>query len=293
MTVKPEISAIIIVYNGMKFLPDCLNTLIADIGTISHEIIAVDNGSSDGSAELIATNYPDVLLIRNGTNVGFARAVNIGLQTASSQHLYVLNQDLRFKPGATPTLLAKMKGDVSLGMIGPKYVGFDGQLQHSARAFPTCKHVWYDALLLSRLFPSSREFGSWRMTWFDHESELEVDQPMGSVMLIPRGVIEKVGLLDDSFPIFFNDVDYCRRIRAAGYRLLYYPSAVVEHFVGGSTRTRPMRMKIESHRSMYRYLKKYARWYQYPTLWFTGLLLLIGLIPVLFRTGLVLFRRAT
>jgi GT2 family glycosyltransferase len=293
MTAKPEISAIIIVYNGMKFLPDCLSTLVDDLSGNSYEIIAVDNGSSDGSAEYIATVFPAIKIIRNGANFGFARAVNVGLQAAIGQYLYLLNQDLRFRPGATSTLLSRMKRDDSLGMIGPKYVGFDGHLQPSARAFPTCKHVWYDALLLSHMFPSSREFGSWRMTWSDHESEMEVDQPMGSVMLIPRGVIERVGLLDESFPIFFNDVDYCRRIKAAGYRLLYCPTAVVEHFVGGSTRKRPIRMKIESHRSMYRYLKKYARWYQYPALWLTGLLLLFGLIPVLFRTGLVLFRRAT
>jgi GT2 family glycosyltransferase len=293
MTVKSEISAIIIVYNGMKFLPDCLTTLVTDLAGISNEIIAVDNGSADGSADYITKEFPSVKVIRNGANLGFARAVNIGLQAANGQYLYVLNQDLRFRQGTTPTLLAKVKGDNSIGMIGPKYVGFDGHLQYSARSFPSCKHVWYDALLLSRMFPSSKEFGSWRMTWFDHESEMEVDQPMGSVMLIPRSVVDKVGLLDESFPIFFNDVDYCRRIKAAGYRLLYYPSVVVEHFVGGSTRTRPMRMKIESHRSMYRYLKKYARWYQYPVLWLTGLLLLLGLLPVLLRAALIGFRRAT
>ena len=293
MTDRPEVSAIIIVYNGMKFLPDCLTTLVADTISISHEIIAVDNGSSDGSADYIANAFPAVKIIRNGANLGFARAVNIGLQAASGRYLYVLNQDLRFRPGATSTLLAKLKGDDSLGMIGPKYVGFDGHLQHSARAFPTCKHVWYDALFLSHWLPSSREFGSWRMTWFDHESEMFVDQPMGSVMLMPRGVIARVGLLDESFPIFFNDVDYCKRIRAAGYRLMYFPTAVVEHYVGGSTRKRPVRMKIESHRSMYRYLKKNARWYQYPALWLTGVVLLVGLLPVLFRAGLISFRRAT
>jgi GT2 family glycosyltransferase len=281
MTEPVEISAVIIVYNGVKFLRECLTTLIADLATIPHEIIAVDNGSADGSADLIAQEFPSVRIVRNGANLGFAKAVNIGTREATGKNLYILNQDLRFRPGATLALLNRINADPSIGMIGPKYVGFDGRLQLSCRAFPTYKHVIYDALLLSRLFPDSREFGSWRMSWFDHETEMFVDQPMGSVMLIPKGVIEKVGGLDESFPIFFNDVDFCRRIAFAGYKQLYFPEAVVEHFVGGSTRNRPVAMKLESHRSMYRYLRKYARWYEFPLLWLCGLLLLLGLVPVL------------
>jgi GT2 family glycosyltransferase len=274
-----EISAVIISFNGVKFLPDCLRTLVEDLSGLSHEIIVVDNGSIDGSVEFIRKAFKTVRIIENGSNLGFARAVNIGLRAAQGEHVYLLNQDLRFRKGAAASLLARLKRDGAIGMIGPKYVGFNGQRQLSARAFPSYKHVLYDALLLSRLFPRSKEFGSWRMGWFDHETELFVDQPMGSVMLLPRTVVEKVGDLDESFPIFFNDVDYCRRIKAAGYRLLYFPEAVVEHFVGGSTRTMPVKMKLASHRSMYRYLREYARWYDFPVLWLCGLLLLIGAIP--------------
>lgn len=279
MSRSPEISAVIISFNGMKFLPDCLRTLVEDLSDLSHEIIVVDNGSVDGSVEFISKNFAAVQIIENGSNLGFAMAVNFGLKAARGKFVYLLNQDLRFRKGATASLLARLKEDSAIGMIGPKYVGFDGELQFSARAFPGYRHVFYDALLLSRIFPRSREFGSWRMGWFDHETELSVDQPMGSVMLIPRLVIEKIGDLDESFPIFFNDVDYCRRMKQAGYRLLYYPEAVVEHFVGGSTRTMPVKMKLESHRSMYRYLRKYARWYEFPLLWLCGLILWIGVIP--------------
>jgi hypothetical protein len=158
-------------------------------------------------------------------------------------------------------------------------VGFDGVLQYSARAFPRYRFVIYKALLLERLFPKSQEFGGWKMTWFDHESEMAVEQPMGSAMLVPRWVIEEIGMLDESFPIFFNDVDLCRRMHDAGFVLLYYPKAVIEHFVGGSTRRRPTRMVIESHRSLYRYLRKYARPHEYPLLWFCGILLAIGILP--------------
>lgn len=286
-----EISAIIISFNGMQFLPDCLRTLTDDLASLDHEIIVVDNGSNDGSVEFTKSTYPAVRVIENGKNLGFARAVNIGLKEARGQYFYVLNQDLRFPKGTASRLLTRLKADEQIGLIGPKYVGFDGKLQWSARAFPSYRHVFYRALFLDRLFPRHREFAGWRMGWFDHESEMSVDQPMGAVMLIPREVVEKVGYLDESFPILFNDVDYCRRIKQAGYRLLYYPEAVVEHFVGGSTRKRPVKLRITSHVALYRYLKKYARPVEYPLLWLSGLALWIGLVPLLLSAAIKQYRQ--
>jgi hypothetical protein len=274
---RPEISAVVIVYNGIEFLPDGLRTLTDDLRFTSHELILVDNGSSDGSVEYLKTHYPQARLVENGANLGFARAVNIGLAIAQGEYLYILNQDLRFRSGATRTLLERLKAEPELGMIGPGYVYFDGRQHKSARALPTYRHVFYRAFLLDRLFSHHCEFSHWRMGWFDHKDEMYVDQPMGAVMLIPRGVLDKIGYMDESFPILFNDVDYCRRLKDHGYRLLYYPKATVEHHVGASTSKRPYRMKIISHFSMYRYLKKYARWYEYPVLWTCGVLLVLGL----------------
>lgn len=276
---RPELSAIVIVYNGMRFLPGCLGTLVADLEGLQHEIIVVDNGSADGSRSFIEKNFPCVRIICNKSNLGFARAVNIGLGEANGEYLYVLNQDLRFKHGGTRALLARLKAEPSIGLIGPKFVSFNGRVQKSARSFPGIRHVWYEALLLSRLFPNHREFSGWRMGWFDHEHEIVVDQPMGAAMMIPRRVVEQVGRLDESFPLFFNDVDYCRRVQQAGFKLVYCPQAVVEHYVGGTTRLFPMKAVWESHTSMYRYLRKYSRWYQRPALWVTGLLLYAGVVP--------------
>jgi GT2 family glycosyltransferase len=274
---RPEISAIVILFHGRLFLPDLLRTLTDDLQFTRHELILVDNGSTDGSVEYVKEHYPNARLIENGKNLGFAPAVNIGLKAARGDYLYVLNQDLRFRKGATQSLLQRLKSEPGLGMIGPGYVYFDGRPHSSARALPTYRHVFYRALLLDRLFPHHREFSHWRMGWFDHTSEMDVEQPMGAVMLLPREVIIRVGLMDEAFPILFNDVDFCHRIKEAGYRLLYYPNAVVEHHVGASTSKRPYLMKVISHFSMYRYLKKHARWYEYPVLWSCGLLLLVGL----------------
>jgi GT2 family glycosyltransferase len=272
-----ELSAIIISFNGREFLADCITTLKESLKGIVHEIIIVDNGSSDGSIKLIQSAHNDLTIIENGANLGFAKAVNIGIRAANGEYMFILNQDLKFHSQSVRILLDRIKSQPNIGMIGPKFVGIDGKLQHSARALPTFRNVWYDALLLSHLFPQHHEFSSWRMGWFDHETEAIVDQPLGSAMMIPRRVIEKVGLFDERFPIFFNDVDFCHRLKDAGWQALYYPSAVVEHYLGGSTRQRPLAMKIESHRSMYRYLAKYARWYESPALWAAGFLLMVGL----------------
>lgn len=268
-----------IVWEGMQFLPDCLQTLTEDMRSISHEIVAIDNGSTDGSAEYIGREYPAISLVQNASNLGFAKAVNQGIDASSGDYLLLLNQDIRVRPGAIAALLERIERENHIGVVGPKFVGFDGKTQRSARQFPTLKHVWYEVLFLSKLFPESRTFGAWRMGWFDHESEREVDQPMGAALMVRRELIEKVGRFDEQFPVFFNDVDFCRRVRDAGYSLVYYPGAVIEHYVGGSTSRQPWRMKWESHRSMYRYLALHTPVYLRPMLWLTGLVLMVGVIP--------------
>jgi len=254
-----EISAIVISFNGMEFLADCLESLKEDLEGRCHEVIVVDNGSTDGSTEFVRNRYPSFILIENNSNRGFAAAVNMGMRKARGDYLYVLNQDLRFRKGTIDQLLARMKMDPTIGLIGPKYIGFDGNTQKSARGFPSYRHALYGLFRLHRLSPQSRELGHWPMTWFDHETEAFVDQPMGAVMLIPRRVVETIGYLDERFPIFFNDVDYCRRMMVAGFKRLYYPRAVVEHFVGGSTRKMRTKMLFVSRWSLYRYLNKYAK----------------------------------
>jgi len=275
-----EISAVIISFNGIDFILDCLRTLTEDLKTLSHEIIVVDNGSVDGSVEFIKENYPDIHMVENGANLGFARAVNIGFDNAKCDFLYILNQDLRFPQGTARTLLERLRNDETIGLIGPKYIGFDGQLQKSARAFPTYRHIFFRAFLLDRIFPRSRLFASWRMGWFDHEADRFVDQPMGAVMLIPRKVVDKIGRLDEGFPIFFNDVDFCRRIHEAGYKLLYCAGATVEHYAGASVKKRPVKMRYISTLGLIRYLRKYARWYEYPILGVCAVILFLGLVPL-------------
>jgi len=271
------ISVVVISFNGREFIDDCLSTTCESLAGVDAEIIVVDNGSADGTLDIIRDKYPNVSLIPNDTNLGFARAVNQGLTRSRGEFILLLNQDTRIRDRAIIKLAERMKRDDRIGTIGPKFVGFDGRLQFSARAFPRFRDLLYAYTGLSRVFPRSKIFNRWKMGWFDHETEMAVEQPMGSALLIRRQVVDRVGLFDERFEIFFNDVDYCRRVVESGYSNLYYPDAVVEHFHGGSVKKMRPRMVYVWHRAMYRYLRKYNRGLIHrPLLYFWGAVLFVS-----------------
>lgn len=259
MNHSESISIIVISFNGAAFIDECLRTIIVSIGTIPNQIIVVDNGSTDDTLAIIRSRFPKVTVIANEKNRGFAAAVNQGLDTASGEFILLLNQDVRVQGDSIPRLMKRLKEDFHIGVIGPKFVSLEGRLLKSARAFPRRRDLLFELCGLSYFSPRSKIFSRWKMGWFNHEEEREVEQPMGAAMMFRRSLVEEVGRFDESFPIFFNDVDFCRRVVEAGYRNLYYPEAVIEHFVGGSTSRRRAAMIFESHRSMYRYFLKYSR----------------------------------
>jgi GT2 family glycosyltransferase len=254
-----SISAVVISYNGTRFLGECLETLKSDLSGYDHEIIVIENGSTDGSVELIERGFPNVILIKNRKNLGFAKAVNQGIVAARKSFLWLLNQDIRIRKGALDALLDFHSGAENPGVVGPRYVGFDGTLQWSARRFPRYRFLYAETFGLSRLFPKSPLWNGWKMGDFDHLISCEVDQPMGAAMLVERNRIDQIGMLDESFGIFFNDVDFCRRLKDAGYHNYYCAEAVIEHFVGGSVSRAKPTMIWKSHFSMFRYFAKYEQ----------------------------------
>jgi GT2 family glycosyltransferase len=269
----------------MEFIDDCLGSIRIGSEGIASEIIVVDNGSTDGTTELIRNKYPEVALISNTDNLGFARAVNQGLKTARGEYLLLLNQDTRIVGNAIIKLMERLIKDERIGVIGPKFIGFDGTLQKSGRAFPRYRDLLYEFTGLSYLFPRSTIFGRWKMGWFDHLTEREIDQPMGAALMFRKKLIDEMGPFDERLRIFFNDVDFCRRAKDRGYKNLYYPDAVIAHFLGGSTRKAKPQMILESHRAMFLYFKKYNRnAAARPLLYFWGLILFMAAV---IRAGFV------
>ncbi|MEE9442784.1 MAG: glycosyltransferase family 2 protein [candidate division Zixibacteria bacterium] len=256
---KSEISAVVISYNGKDFISDCLRTLQDDLMDYRHEIIIIDNHSTDNTIEIIERDFPNVNLIKNSENLGFAGAVNQGIARAKCEYIWILNQDIRVRKGCAQTLLNYYSDHGDAGMAGPRLVGFDGALQKYCRRFPLYHHILFELCGLSKLFPRSKLFNGWKMGDFDHLTSAVIEQPMGAAILIKRDRIDKVGMMDESFPIFLNDVDLCKRLWINGYRNYYCFDAVIEHYGGASVSRQKPKMVWLSHLSMIKYFAKYEK----------------------------------
>jgi GT2 family glycosyltransferase len=288
MAKAQRISAVIISFYGIDFISACLKTLSDNLSDYTHEIIIVDNHSTDGTIEYIEANYPQARIIKNSANLGFARAVNQGIEASRFEYIWLLNQDIRIRSGCLNALLHCMDTLERPGIVGPKFVGFDGVLQKMSRRFPHYHNLLWELTGMAYLFHESRLFNGWKMGDFNHLESGLVEQPMGAAMLIRRECIDSVGLLDESFTIFFNDVDYCRRIIEAGYTNYYCAEAIIEHYVGGSVSKRKPRMVWVSHVGMYKYFAKWegrrkssfaVKLLHRPLLYLAGLMLVLSAIP--------------
>ncbi len=228
-----DLSIIIVNYNTRQLLRECLRSLRERNEGISAEVIVIDNGSTDGSADAVAAEFPDVVLIRNRSNEGFAGPNNQGLQIAGGRYAMLLNSDTLVKAHALETLVHFMDTHANAGACGPRLLYPDGRLQPSCRSFPSLWRHFCDMSGLENLFPRS-VFGNLE-TRFAHDRIAEVDQPMGAALLVRRETIAQVGLLDESFRIYYNEVDWCRRMTRAGWKIFFVPDAEIIHYGGKTT----------------------------------------------------------
>jgi hypothetical protein len=200
----------------------------------------VDNASRDGSADMVAAEFSGpgvpVRLIRSHVNLGFGVANNRAIEAARGRTLVLLNSDAFFHPGALARALEHIEADLSAGIGGARLVCRDGASQPSARMFPS---ILRDAFLLTGLasrFPQSRVFAAAERTWADPREPAEVDWVTGAFMILRREALKKTGLFDPVFFLYCEEVDLCRRVKAAGFRVLYWPDIVVTHLHGESSR---------------------------------------------------------
>jgi GT2 family glycosyltransferase len=256
---EPTLSICIVNWNTRDLLRDCLQSIQETAAELTREVIVVDNASSDTSAEMVRDEFPDVQLIANEENLLYARGNNQALERATGQFKLLLNSDIIVLEGALQELLAAAERHPKAGGIAPKLLDPDGSLQLSCRAFPDPRVVLYDTLQLSRLFPRSRRFGMYRMGWWGYDEERPVDQPAASALLLRSAALEEVGLFDEEFPVYFNDVDLCRRLWDAGWEVWFTPQASMIHYQGASTSQVRPEMIAESHRGMLRYYEKHYR----------------------------------
>ena len=262
------LSICIVNWNTRDYLRECLTSIAQYPPQRAYETVVVDNASTDGSAEMVGAQFPQVRVIANDRNEQYARANNQAIEAGSGQMILLLNPDVRVLEGTIVRLLEFMDANPAAGACAPKLLHPDGRVQRSVRSFPTPGALLADLLGLARIIPRSRILGRYRLTYWDYDSVREVDQPMASALMIRRRALLQVGLFDEQFPLFFNDVDLCYRLRKAAWRIYFVPDACAIHHVGASTaqaRRQALRLSREGLARFYR--KHYRGALSWPGYW--------------------------
>ncbi|PSR01261.1 MAG: glycosyl transferase family 2, partial [Bacteroidetes bacterium SW_11_45_7] len=232
-----RLSIIIVNYNVKYFLEQALHSVRNATKTINAEVIVVDNCSSDGSQEIVQQKFPEVQLIANRTNRGFASANNQGIKASKGEYVLLLNPDTVVEEDTFEKTLAFMDDHPDAGALGVKMLDGRGNfLPESKRAFPTPAVSFYKIFGLSALFPHSRVFSRYHLGYLDNDTTQEVEVLAGAFMLIRRKVLEEVGSLDETYFMYGEDIDLSYRIQQAGYKNYYFPGTRIIHYKGESTK---------------------------------------------------------
>lgn len=230
-----DVCVVIVSYNCRDLLRRCLRCVPEAVGGHRADVLVVDNGSTDDSAAMVSAEFADCQLTACDANTGFARAANMGLSGGRGRHLLLLNPDTAPRPGSISELIEFLDGRPSAGAVGAKLLNEDGTTQPSVRRFPSLWTVFLEASGLQKAFPRNRILGCYKMEYWDHSETTQVDQPSGACLLLKGKALESVGLLDEGFHIYFEEVDWCRRARLAGWEIWFHPDAEVIHIGGGSS----------------------------------------------------------
>ena len=260
----PELSICMVAYQAVRYLKDCLVSIYRNPPRRSFEVIVVDNGSSDGTAEMLREEFPQVRLIVNPGNEGYTHPMNQALKAASGGYRIQLNPDTLVRPEAFDVLADFMDAHPQAGICTPRVLNRDGSLQLQCRRSegrPWDAFTYFSGL--SRLFPKQVRFAGYLMTYKNNDEVYEVQAVSGSCMFIRAEVLHQVGFLDERFYAYQEDSDFCLQARKAGWKIFYLPQAEIVHYGGeGGTRVHPYRSVYEWHRSYFLYYRKnFARDY--------------------------------
>ena len=265
------LSIAIVNWNTTNLLINLLDSIDRFSPSSDFEIIVIDNASKDFDLEEMTSKYPLISFIANTRNSGYAEGNNQAFELSKGDYILLLNPDTEVTDGAIEELLSFMDKHPKTAAVGSKLIRPDGSIDRSVRSFPSPAAIGFEMMGLSKLFPDSKLFGAYRMTWFNYNEVSEVDQPMGSCLMLSSKVLKEIGPFDEAFPIFFNEVDWLYRAKKAGYKIYFDPNAVVIHHGAASTKqVGEAVMKMESHVSLLRFYEKHYKAIINPVAyWFT------------------------
>jgi GT2 family glycosyltransferase len=254
MHAAPEVSVIIVSYNTRELLRECIESILCEQGDgLGVEVIVVDNASADGSAAMVAEQFPQVRLIANPDNRGFGAACNQGLEVARGRYALILNADIRAQPDALQRLVAFMDAHPDAAVCGGQLRYPDGRIQPSCARDLTLWWVFCEQSLLAKLFPRTRLFGGYWRTHWDFSATIETEQVMGACMMLRRPFPR----FDEDYFLYCEDTDLCYRVRQAGGKIYYVHDAVFVHHLGASGEPQRAQMVIYYNCGKERYFRKF------------------------------------
>ncbi len=253
-----ELSIIIVNYNVKHFLEQCLHSVYKALGNLSAEVFVVDNNSVDGSTDLIRSRFPQVKLIANSKNTGFSAANNQAIKLATGKYILLLNPDTVVQEDTFEKTIGFMNNHPDAGGLGIRMLDGKGRfLPESKRGLPTPAVAFYKIFGLSKLFPKSKRFGQYHLTYLDKNQNHQVDILSGAFMLMRKVALDKCGLLDETFFMYGEDIDLSYRITLAGYKNYYYAESSIIHYKGESTKKSSVNYVVVFYKAMAIFARKH------------------------------------
>jgi hypothetical protein len=237
-----DVSAVVVTYNAAPWIERCLES----VRSSGAEMIVVDNGSTDGTLEVVRGMFPEARVIEQD-NRGFGAANNVGMRAAAGRYFLLLNPDAWLADGALESLVAFADEHPDAAIVGPRLLNPDGSLQRSVRGYPSPWRIGTEYFFLRKLAPHSRALNAFFGAGFDHESVREAEYLFGACLLVRREAVDSVGGFDEEFFLMSEEVDWCYRFRQAGWRVFFYPGAEVYHVVGASLDPRKFKEIVRGH----------------------------------------------
>ncbi len=253
------VSIVIVNWNTRQLLSRCLQSILDHAARRPVELIVVDNASADGSAAMVARSYPQVILVQNQTNLGFATANNLGIRRSRGEYVCLVNSDILVLDSSIDRMCDYMDGHPQAGLLGPRLLNADRSLQPSCKRFPTLLNYACESFGVNKLLPRSRLFCGEHLRYFSHARLLRTEALVGAFLMVRRKALEEVGLLDEEFFIYGEEVDWARRFWACGWEVIFFPKAEIVHYGAASSAANPARFYRENYRSKLRYWRKHER----------------------------------
>jgi GT2 family glycosyltransferase len=282
-----KLTIIIVSWNTKDILRQCLQSVYEQTRYLDFEVIVVDNASCDGSVAMVKREFPQVNLLENSDNKGFAVANNQAMAIAKGQYVLLLNSDTVILDNAIETTVDFADAHKDVAVVGPRVLNSDRTLQQTCFMFPSLLSMLLGSTYLNKLFPRSKFFGREQMTWWDRDDIREVDVVDGCFILVRREAVKQVGMLDERFFMYCEETDWCYRFRQAGWKVLFTSNAQIIHLGGQSSKQMPVEMSLQLRGSILQFMRKHRSVLEYKLACVLTWLFFAVRVPVWFVRHLV------